>query len=203
MRIEVIALHSFPHTPSTSPPAAPTHGENDPFPTSISADAGNPLFLTSSSLAANGTTSSARLCRMTVPGLTVLAVPHLFQPGLRRTSLAEPLFMLMATVPPLDWPTITCGWCLSNSSWAMRTASSKSSSGSLGWMTSWPCWAERRLVAARNCVPAVKEEDFHGIAGPLGLSFVPFFGSRLLVFFHSLEGGNRLLGRGRLYATAW
>src|SRR5262245_25666421 len=34
-----------------------------------------PLLRTSSSLSANGTTSSARLCRITVPGLTVLVVP--------------------------------------------------------------------------------------------------------------------------------
>src|SRR5262249_53571256 len=44
-------------------------------PTSTSAEAGSPLFLTSSSLSANGTTSSARLCRITVPGFTFLAVP--------------------------------------------------------------------------------------------------------------------------------
>jgi hypothetical protein len=48
-------------------------------PTSTSAVAGNPLFLTNSSESAKGTTSSAWLCRITVPGFTVLAVPHFFQ----------------------------------------------------------------------------------------------------------------------------
>jgi hypothetical protein len=38
-------------------------------PTSINDSKGNPLFLTSSSESANGTVSSARLCRMTVPRL--------------------------------------------------------------------------------------------------------------------------------------
>ena len=45
-------------------------------------------------------------------------------------------------------------------------------------------------------MPAVKEENFHGIAVPLSLSFVSFFGSRLLAFFIFFKGGNRLLGWG-------
>src|ERR1022692_4274928 len=36
---------------------------------------GSPLFFTNSSLSAKGITSSARLCRMTVPGFTALAGP--------------------------------------------------------------------------------------------------------------------------------
>ena len=124
--------------------------------------AGSPLFLTSSSLSANGTTSSARLCRITVPGFTVLAVPHFFHAGQSRTSRASPLLMFIATAPPLDEPTTTWGWCLSNSAWAILTASSKSSSGSFGLMTSWPCLGqEGRLDAARDRLPAVEEEDFH------------------------------------------
>ncbi len=42
---------------------------------------------------------------------------------LKLTSFADPLSMFIATAPPLDDPTTTCGWCLSNSAWAMRTAS--------------------------------------------------------------------------------
>ena len=76
-----------------------------------------------------------------VPGLTVFAVPHFFQPGHIRTSFASPMLMFMATAPPRDKPTTTWGRCLSNSACAMRTASAKSSSGSAGLMTSWPCWA--------------------------------------------------------------
>jgi hypothetical protein len=32
---------------------------------------------------------------------------------------------------------------LSNSAWAILTASANSSSGSFGLMTSWPCWARK------------------------------------------------------------
>ena len=48
---------------------------------------------------ANGTTSSARLCRITVPGFTVLAVPHFFHAGQRRTRRASPILMFIATAP--------------------------------------------------------------------------------------------------------
>jgi hypothetical protein len=78
-----------------------------------------------------------------VPGLTILTVPHFFHAGQSSTSFAEPLLMFMATAPPRLDPTTTWGRCRSNSVWAMRTASLKSSSGSLGLMTSWPCWARK------------------------------------------------------------
>src|SRR5438045_9716139 len=51
------------------------------LPTSIRVQAGSPLFLTSSSESAKGTTSSARLCRIVVFGFTVLAEPYFFQAG--------------------------------------------------------------------------------------------------------------------------
>jgi hypothetical protein len=48
------------------------------LPTSTRAEAGKPLVRTSSSLSANGTTSSARLCRMVASFFTRFAVPHRF-----------------------------------------------------------------------------------------------------------------------------
>ena len=74
----------------------------------------------------------------TVPGFTVLAVPYFLQAGHIRTSLASPLLMFIATAPPRLEPTTTSGLPSSNSAWAMRTASSKSSSGKAGFKTSWP-----------------------------------------------------------------
>src|SRR5208282_2543438 len=76
-------------------------------------------------------------------GFTVLAIPNFFQAGQRRTSRASRLMMFRATAPPREEPTITWGWCLSNSSWAILMASANSSSGSFGLMTSWPCWARK------------------------------------------------------------
>ena len=55
--------------------------------------------------------SSARLCRITVPGFTVLDVPYFFDAGQRRTTFALPLLMFMAAAPPRLDPTITWGWC--------------------------------------------------------------------------------------------
>jgi hypothetical protein len=69
---------------------------------------------------------------------TVLAVPQRFQAGQSRTSGVSPLRMFMATAPPREKPTMTSGSGLSNSSWAILTASAKSSSGTAGLMTSWP-----------------------------------------------------------------
>ena len=86
-----------PRTPATSPPAAPGRPAGDTAPTSINVA---PLSFANSSLSANGITSSARLCRITVPGFTVLAVPYFFQAGQSRTSFASPLSMFMATAPP-------------------------------------------------------------------------------------------------------
>src|SRR5262249_8120954 len=119
-------------------------------PTSISTFAGSPLLRTNSSLSANGTTSSARLCRMTVPGLTVLAVPCLFHAGQSRTSFASPLLMVMATAAPLDEPTTTSRWCLSSWAWAILTASAKSSCAEFQ-----PCRKRMRMVArpSRRLVP--------------------------------------------------
>ena len=126
--------------------------------------------------------SSALECRITVPGFTVLAAPHVFQPGQSRTSLAEPLLMFMATAPPRDEPTTTWGWCLSNSAWAMRTASSKSSSGSCGLMTSWPCWARNVGLSppGTECQPW-RKRIFMGIfyAGVIGPETTPKEGMRL------------------------
>ena len=128
-----------PRTPPALPSAVPDRQGDDRGRPRPSADKGKPLFLTSSTLSANGTTWSARLCRITVPGFTVFAVPHFFHAGQRRTNWALLLLRIfMATAPPREEPTITCGWCLSNSCWAIFTASWKSSSGSFGLMTSWP-----------------------------------------------------------------
>ena len=55
-------------------------------PTSISDSEGKLAVPKSSSVSANGTTSSAWECRMTVSGFTVVAVPHRFQAGQSRTS---------------------------------------------------------------------------------------------------------------------
>ena len=73
--------------------------------------------------------------------------------------------MFMATAPPLDDPTTTWGWCLSNSAWAMRTASSKVSSGSFGIDDRVAVvFQVGRLHAAWNRLPAVEEEDGHGVS---------------------------------------
>jgi hypothetical protein len=101
-----------------------------------------PLVRASSSLSANGTTSSARLCRITVSGRTVLTVPQRFHAGHNSTSRAVPLWMFMATAPPRELPTTTSGWCWSKASWAVRTAAWKSSSSSAGLMTVCP-WSFR------------------------------------------------------------
>ena len=81
---------------------------------------------------------------MTVPGLTVVAVPHRFQAGQSSTSGVEPELMFMATAPPRLEPTTTSGWFRSNSAWAVRTALSKSSSDKAGFSTSWP-WSLRKV----------------------------------------------------------
>ena len=73
---------------------------------------------------------------MTVPGLTVLTVPHRFQAGQSSTIGVEPASRFIATAPPREDPTITSGRCRSYSAWAVRTAASKSSSSSAGLMTS-------------------------------------------------------------------
>src|SRR5262245_11364371 len=52
-------------------------------------------------------------------------------------------------------PTTTSGWCLSNSAWAILTASLKSSSRSFGLMTSWP-WPFRYVgftAPGTDCQP--------------------------------------------------
>ena len=148
-----------------SPPAAPGRPAGDRCrPRSASA----PLFFASSSLSAKGTTSSARLCRITVPGFTVLAVPYFFQAGQSSTSFASPLSMFMATAPPRLDPTTTWGWCLSNSAWAMRTASAKSSCGQRRVDDLVAVVLQvGRLHAAGDRVPAVEEEDFHGVGATL------------------------------------
>jgi len=51
------------------------------LPTSINAEAGRPLVLTSSSLSAMGTASSARLCRIIVLAFTFVADPYFSTPG--------------------------------------------------------------------------------------------------------------------------
>ncbi len=75
-------------------------------------------------------------------GFTVFAVPHCFHAGHKRTSGVSLESIFMATAPPRDEPTITSGWCWLYSASAMRTAASKSSSGSAGLRTSWP-WSRR------------------------------------------------------------
>jgi hypothetical protein len=78
-------------------------------PTSIKTEEGNPLFLTNSSESANGTTSSALECKITVFGLTVLVLPHRFQAGQSNTNGVEPKLMFIATAPPRLEPTTTFG----------------------------------------------------------------------------------------------
>lgn len=73
------------------------------MPTSISAEAGRPLFLTSSSLSVKEITSSARECKITVPGFVVFAVPHRFHAGQSRTSRASLLSMFMAIYVKRDF----------------------------------------------------------------------------------------------------
>ena len=58
------------------------------------------MMRSSSSESPKGITSSARECRITVPGFTVLADPHWFHAGQSRTSRASPLLMFIATAPP-------------------------------------------------------------------------------------------------------
>ncbi len=58
------------------------------------------MMRSSSSESLKGITSSARECRITVPGFTVLADPHWFHAGQSRTSRAPPLLMFIATAPP-------------------------------------------------------------------------------------------------------
>ena len=60
------------------------------------------------SLSAKGTTSSARLCRITVSGFTVLAVPNFFQAVQSSTSFASPLLMVTATAPFYGQPDDCC-----------------------------------------------------------------------------------------------
>ena len=79
-------------------------------PTSINADDGNPLFLNNSSESANGTVSSARECRMIVPGYTVVTDPQAFHAGHKRTRGGSPESMFIATAPPWLEPTTTSGW---------------------------------------------------------------------------------------------
>ena len=132
------------------------------MPTSISADAGSPLFLTSSSLSANGITSSARLCRITVPGFTVLAVPHFFQAGQSRTSRASPLLMFIATAPPRDEPTTTCRLVLVELGLGDLDGLGEVLVGQLRVDDLVAVLGqEGRLDAAWDRLPAVEEEDFH------------------------------------------
>jgi hypothetical protein len=88
------------------------------LPTSISVYAGKPLFLTSSSLSAYGTTSSVREWRIVVFSFTVVAEPYFFHAGQSSTSGVSPASRFMAMAPPLDDPTTTSGRCSSNSAWA-------------------------------------------------------------------------------------
>ena len=99
-----------------------------------------------------------------MPGFTVLAVPHFFQAGQSRTSRAPPLLMFIATAPPRDEPTTTCGWCLSNSAWAIRTACVEVFIGQrrIDDLVA-VLDQEGRLDAAWDGLPAVKEEDFHEV----------------------------------------
>ena len=118
-----------------------------------------------------------------MPGFTVLAVPHFFQAGQSRTSRASPLLMFIATAPPRDEPTTTCGWCLSNSAWAILTASVEVLVGQLRVDDLVAVLGqEGRLDAAWDRLPAVEEEDFHRrfhFAGFLGVGARPIWVIRL------------------------
>ena len=97
-----------------------------------------------------------------MPGFTVLAVPYFFQAGQSSTSRASPILMFIATAPPLDEPTTTCGWCLSNSAWAILTASVEVLVGQLRVDDLVAVLGqEGRFDAAWDRLPAVQEEDFH------------------------------------------
>ena len=140
---------------------APGRPAGDRFPTSINADR-HPLFFANSSLSANGITSSARLCRITVPGFTVLAVPRFFQAGQSRTSLASPLLMFMATAPPRDDPTTTtwAGACRTRPGRCGRPRRSRRRQGRVDDLVA-VLLQVGRLDAAGDRVPAVEEEDLH------------------------------------------
>ena len=77
------------------------------MPTSINVA---PLLLASSSLSASGTTSSARLCRITASGLTVLAVPYFLaarSDDRRLRSTVAAMTCLGATVATAGWLLLT------------------------------------------------------------------------------------------------
>ena len=97
----------------------------------------------------NGITSSARECRMTVFGLTVVTVPQFFHAGHSKTKGVSPLCMFTATAPPREEPTITSGLCWSYSAWAVRAAAAKSSSSRAGLMTEWPWVLTPRFKPAK------------------------------------------------------
>ena len=76
--------------------------------------------------------------RVAGPAFTVRTVPQFFQAGQSSTSGVPPARTFIATAPPRDDPTMTCGRPWSYSDCAIRTASAKSSSGSAGLNTSCP-----------------------------------------------------------------
>ena len=83
----------------------------------------------------------ARLCRITVSGFTVLAVPHFFHDGQSRTSLATPLLMFMATALPLDESMSACGFTPTTQiSAVVRRRTDASLAGNLysASVTNWP-----------------------------------------------------------------
>jgi hypothetical protein len=73
----------------------------------------------------------------------------------------------MATAPPLDEQTTTSGWCLSNGAWADPDRLGEIVIGQLRVddLVAVP-GQERRFDAAWDGIPAVQEQDFHGLGGP-------------------------------------
>jgi len=137
-------------------------------PTSISADAVNPQFLTNSSESVNGITSSPRLCGITVSGFAVLTVPYFLHAGQISTSFASPLLMFIAAAPiqpddDLRLMFVELGQgdpvCLLHVFVGQRRVDDFVA----------VVLQERRLDAARDRVPAVEEKNGHqGILASLG-----------------------------------
>ena len=120
-----------------------------------------------------------------MPGFTVLAVPHFFQAGQSRTSRASPLLMFMATAPPLDEPTTTCGLVLVELVLGDPDGLLEVVVGQLRVDDLVAVVLEvGRFDAARNRLPAVEEEDGHGAKPAFALrQFGQYHGAGVLTGF--------------------
>ena len=125
------------------------------------------LFLTSSRLSANGTTSSAPECRMVVPGLTVVTVPNRFQAGHIRTRGCRTTVYIHCHGPASagaddDIGPMPVELGLGNADGGIEIVVGR------GRVQDFVAVILEigRLDAARGGLPAVEEKDFHGSAYP-------------------------------------